>query len=183
MDDTRDADASWVMEALSLYEGALVAYAARLTRDVHAARDVVQEAFLRLCGEDRASTAPHVRAWLYTVCRRLALDAKRRDRRMEPLGETVVRDVAERNGRSEADPADAVAARDEASHVLRLVATLPENQRECLELKFRDGLLYREIAEVTGLTVGNVGFLVHTGLTTLRARLAPAIRRAAGGVQ
>ena len=177
MDEPTQGRASWVMEALELYEGPLVAYAARHTRDVHSARDAVQEAFLRLCGEDEAVTGPHVKAWLYTVVRRLAVDAKRKERRMDPAGDAVIEASAGR----EADPALAVETSDTASHVLRLVADLPENQRECLQLKFGHGLMYREIAEVTGLSVGNVGFLIHTGLTTLRARLAPEVRRVTGG--
>jgi RNA polymerase sigma factor (sigma-70 family) len=179
MDEPTQGRANWVMEALEHHEGRLVAYAARHTRDVHSARDAVQEAFLRLCGEDETGVGPHVKAWLYTVVRRLAVDAKRKERRMEPAGEAVIEASVGR----EADPAAAAETSDAASHVLRMVAELPENQRECLDLKFRHGLMYREIAEVTGLSVGNVGFLIHTGLTTLRARPAPETRRAAGGVQ
>ena len=178
MDQPTGRSAAWVMNALDQYEGVLISYSARLTRDVHAARDVVQEAFLRLCGEDETVTGPHVKAWLYTVVRRLAVDAKRKERRMDPAGEAVIEASVGR----EADPAAAAETSDAASHVLRMVADLPENQRECLQLKFGHGLMYREIADVTGLSVGNVGFLIHTGLTTLRARLAPETRRAAGGV-
>ncbi len=181
MNETTNDRASWVMEVLGQHEAALVAYAARHVRDVHAARDVVQEAFLRLCGEDRTAfdgtAGPHVRAWLYTVCRRLAIDAARKERRMDSAGEAV---MEERLGR-EADPAAGAETRDEAAHALSLLADLPENQRECIDLKFRHGLMYREIAEVTGLTVGNVGFLIHTGLQTLRGRLGREARRAAGG--
>jgi len=179
MDESTNGRASWVTGALDQYEGGLVVYAARLTRDVHAARDVVQEAFLRLCGEDRTRVEPHVKAWLYTVCRRLAIDELRKERHVSSnLGETT---IDARAGR-EADPAGAAETRDEASRALRLLADLPENQREVIDLKFRHGLMYREIADVTGLSAGNVGFLIHTGLKTLRARMA-AKARAAGGVQ
>jgi RNA polymerase sigma-70 factor (ECF subfamily) len=179
MDPSTNGHANWVTKALDQHEGALVVYAARLTRDVHSARDVVQEAFLRLCAEDRATVEPHVKAWLYTVCRRLAIDELRKERRMEPAGETLIETRAGR----EADPAGAAETRDETSHALRLLADLPENQREVIDLKFRHGLMYREIADVTGLSAGNVGFLIHTGLKTLRARMAAKARAAAGGVQ
>jgi len=165
------------MAALDQYEGALVAYAARVTGDVHAARDVVQEAFLRLCGEDEARVGPHVKAWLYTVCRRLALDGLRKERRMDPAGDAA---LATRAG-TETGPAERAETRDEASRVLRLMADLPPNQREVIDLKFRHGLMYREIAEATGLSAGNVGFLIHTGLKTLRERLGREASRSAGG--
>ena len=51
------------------------------------------------------------------------------------------------------------------------LARLSENQREVILLKFEQGLSYEEISEVTGLSSGNVGFLLHTGLKRLRTFL------------
>ena len=48
---------------------------------------------------------------------------------------------------------------------------LPDNQREVIRLKFQQELSYKEISEATGLAVGNVGFLLHTGLKRLRSLL------------
>ena len=42
-----------------------------------------------------------------------------------------------------------------------------------IRLKFQHGLSYKQIAEVTQLSVSNVGFLIHTGLKALRERLNP----------
>lgn len=179
MDEALNGRATWVMTALDEFERPLVAYSTRLTHDVHGARDVVQEAFLRLCSESEARVGPHVKAWLYTVCRRLAIDELRKERRMDPGGDAV---IELRAGR-EADPAGTAETRDEAARALTLLADLPENQREVIDLKFRHGLMYREIADITGLSVGNVGFLIHTGLQTLRGRLSRDVRSAAGGVQ
>jgi RNA polymerase sigma-70 factor (ECF subfamily) len=44
-------------------------------------------------------------------------------------------------------------------------------QQEAVRLKFQHGLSYKEIASVLDLTVTNVGFILHTALKTLRARL------------
>jgi len=48
---------------------------------------------------------------------------------------------------------------------------LSVNQQEVLRLKFQHGLSYRQIAEVTRLTVTNVGFLIHAGLKKLRRQM------------
>jgi RNA polymerase sigma factor (sigma-70 family) len=48
---------------------------------------------------------------------------------------------------------------------------LPDRQQEVLRLKFNAGLSYKEIAEVTGLTSTNVGFILHTAIAKLRKRL------------
>ena len=38
-------------------------------------------------------------------------------------------------------------------------------------MKFQNGLSYEEISHVTHLTVGNVGFLLHTALKAIRKQL------------
>jgi RNA polymerase sigma-70 factor (ECF subfamily) len=161
--------------AVERYEAALTAYARNvLGGDAERARDVVQEAFLRLIGQDPAKVGPHVAEWMYTVCRNLAIDYRRRDRRSERLtdaeAESAVSDAPEPGARSERD--------DALSQVLRSMQSLPRNQQECIRLKFQGGLSYKEISGVTGLTVTNVGFLIHTGLKTLRQRLVAGERPA-----
>lgn len=158
---------AWVEAALARHEAPLVAYAARLTGDAHRARDVVQETFLRLCSEEPSRVDGHVGPWLFAVCRRLAIDDLRKERRMTPTAEAL---LDTRAGRAE-DPAETAATRDHASAALRALATLPENQREVLELRLRHGMSYADIAKVTGHTVTNVGFLLHVGMKALRARL------------
>ena len=48
------------------------------------------------------------------------------------------------------------------------------NQREVIRLKFQNDLSYKEIAEVTGLSATNVGFLLHVALKKLRELLHEA---------
>ena len=43
--------------------------------------------------------------------------------------------------------------------------------KEIMLLKVQESKSYREIAEITGLTVTNVGYLVHQALQILRQRL------------
>jgi RNA polymerase sigma-70 factor (ECF subfamily) len=165
------ADREWVRSAVARYEGPLTTYARNvLGGDADRAQDVVQEAFLRLIGQDRAKVGPHLAEWLYTVCRNLAIDVRRKDRRTERLNDadadSAVSDAPAPGERSEHD--------DALTHVLSNMRRLPRNQQECIRLKFQGGLSYKEISRVTNLTVTNVGFLIHTGLKTLRQRLVDA---------
>ena len=60
---------------------------------------------------------------------------------------------------------------DQAERVRQLkscLKELPENQAKVILLKFEQGMSYKEISEMTGLSSGNVGFLLHTGLKKLR---------------
>ena len=61
---------------------------------------------------------------------------------------------------------------DEYASVLAALDDLPDNQQEVIRLKFQHGMSYKQISEVTGLSVTNVGFLLHVGLKAVRRRLA-----------
>jgi RNA polymerase sigma factor (sigma-70 family) len=56
--------------------------------------------------------------------------------------------------------------------VLKLIGRLPHNQQEVVRLKFQNGFSYQEISRITSLSVGNVGFILHTALKALRSELA-----------
>jgi len=162
-------DPSWIRAALERFEGPLILHARRFTGDLERARDAVQETFLRLCEQAREEVEPHLAEWLFTVCRHVAMDIRRKDR-----GSPERANGSEELERASAEPGpqELVAARESGSRVLALLATLPEKQQEVLRLKFQGGLSYKEIQRATGHSLGNVGYLVHVGLSSLRERLA-----------
>ncbi len=165
--DAQRTQATWVSEALGSYERPLVDYAARLLGDVHGARDVVQETFLRLCGQDRAAVEPHLAEWLFTVCRNRALDVLRKESRMTHLSEEQVNRCLS----PDPGPSDVVERRDLAGRVLTLLETLPPHQKDVIRLKFQNGFSYQEISRISGHSVSNVGYLIHAGIKTLRGCL------------
>jgi RNA polymerase sigma factor (sigma-70 family) len=157
----------WFRTVVDRYEGPLVRYAKSITGDTERARDVVQEAFLRL-HRLNGSRPDNVQAWLYTVCRRQALDVLRKETRMKTLDHAQAA-VCECPMPTQVS---AVEHRESQRQLLRLLADLPANQQEVVRLKFQDGLSYRDIAEITGLTSSNVGYLLHIALKRLREQLA-----------
>lgn len=154
-----DTAAQWIVDALELHEDSLVRYAAWMLRDPDLAREVVQETFLRLCREERSKVEGHIAQWLFTVCRNLAFDTRKREARMTPLEDT---DIGVDSRLEE---------REAVGEIFRFVETLPKNQREVVYLKFQCDLSYKEISEVTKLSIGNVGFLLHHALAAIRKRL------------
>jgi RNA polymerase sigma-70 factor (ECF subfamily) len=162
-----NAHARWVEDALRRYEAPLLHYAARLVGDADAARDVVQDAFLRLCEQRRSDLEGRLAPWLYKVCRNRAMDLRRRGRIVPKASSSAVEETAGTG----ASPEQAIAERDAAANAVAALDALPEAQQEVLRLRLRHGLAYRDIAEVTGLTVSHVGVLIHEGLSTLRRRL------------
>ena len=164
------ATADLVQRAVRAYESSLTGYIYNMTSDLELARDVVQDTFIKLCVQDPARLdGPGLKAWLFTVCRHRALDLLRRRRRLVSIEDWPVDQLADAGP----GPDRCAADRDETALVLRTFRRLPPNQAEVLRLKFHNDLSYQEIADSTGLSPGNVGFLIHTGLKRLRLLLAP----------
>jgi len=157
----------WLRSILERHEPSLVRYAYRLTGDVEVARDVVQDTFLVLCRQGPGSIEDHVVPWLFRVCRNRALDVMKTRHPDSPITEMEHRVRDEHD-----DPGDLLERKEKMSLILDLLGTLPRNQRETIALKFQHGLSYKEISSVTGLSVTNVGFLIHTGLKTIKERLS-----------
>jgi RNA polymerase sigma-70 factor (ECF subfamily) len=62
-----------------------------------------------------------------------------------------------------------VQRQDDLARLRRLVADLPEREREIVALKYGAGLTNREIAKLTGLSESNTGTLLHRTVQRLRA--------------
>jgi RNA polymerase sigma-70 factor (ECF subfamily) len=157
----------WIGAAVVRYQRPLIGYAARLLgNDFDAARDVVQEAFLKLCEQERAKVEPHLVEWLFAVCRNRALDVMRKEKRMRLLDDSQAHALADPS-----DPSTAAQSRGDATSILAMLDDLPANQAEVIRLKFQHGLSYEQISGITQLSIGNVGYLIHTGIKALRQRL------------
>lgn len=167
--DDRSSHRDALHLAVQRYHRPLVAYAKSLTGDLERARDAAQDTLLRLCQQtpDRFEhdIRPRLAAWLFTVCRNRVIDLHRKEHRMTPgLSQDSIATV-------EPTPADAADQHDQQDQLVQLVTTLPDNQREVVQLRFQGGLAYREIAEVTGHSVSHVGVLLHEAIKRLRQQL------------
>src|ERR1700742_3414738 len=105
----------WIRVAVRQYERQLVAYAAHLAGDSERARDIVQEAFVRLCSQDRAKVEAHLAEWLFRVCRNLAIDIRRKERRMNLLSQ----EQSDVLGSPDGEPGDSVERNDSFAAVVR----------------------------------------------------------------
>ena len=162
---TLDPSEDWVLAAVERYQKPLLRFVAGIV-GATLAPDVVQEAFLRLCRQQRSTVEGQLAAWLFTVARNRALELKRRDGREGRLPEEDDVRSPDSGPQSKAERAQAM------TRVSQLLEQLPERQREALLLKFAGDLSYKEIAEVMKLSVSNVGFILHTALRTVRSQLA-----------
>jgi RNA polymerase sigma factor (sigma-70 family) len=166
-DNGHSTKSGWIRSALDRFEGDLLRYAQRILGDAGRAEEVVQDTFLQLCKKPPEALNGELAPWLYRVCRNRSFDVKRKEQRMT----TTVDGQLSLETTSDAAPDVRVEQSETSDTIARLMGDLPDNQREVIRLKFQSGLTYRQIAEVTGLSASNVGFLIHTGITTLRKQM------------
>jgi RNA polymerase sigma-70 factor (ECF subfamily) len=161
---------SWLQSTFDLYQRPLVAYAWRLlSGDLESARDCVQETFLSLCQQPRSSVEGHVDAWLFKVCRNRAMDHHRREGRMNQLNQTMESSLA---SSAQVDPLRSIELDEEHRGVELQILQLSPREQELLTLRMSHGMSYKQIAEITGLSVTNVGFLLHQAISRLKTALA-----------
>jgi RNA polymerase sigma-70 factor (ECF subfamily) len=135
----------------------------RIVRDLGTAEDLLQETFWQIwqsAGQYRGSGAAP--AWMMRIARNRALDHLRRQRARVPTlsaDADEVEAVADR-----ATTETAVEVRMQHELVQRALATIPEDQRLCIELAYFDGLSQREIAEQTNLALGTIKSRLRLGL-------------------
>jgi RNA polymerase sigma factor (sigma-70 family) len=150
-----------------------VAYgiAFRVLRDERLAEDAVQEGFLavwRSAGTFRAERAK-ASTWVVTLVHRRAVDIVRREerRRAEPLEPSSGRETPDPGGSAE----DEAWLGFERERVLQALATLPDAQREALELAYYGGYSQSELAETLGVPLGTIKSRMFAGLARLRELL------------
>ncbi|MGZ9929804.1 sigma-70 family RNA polymerase sigma factor [Streptomyces sp. NC-S4] len=150
--------------------------------DRQRAEDLLQETLFRAWTHPEALESGHtsVRPWLYTVGRRLAIDA-RRARRVRPA--EVGPDALDHSPAADDHTEQAVATLD----VRRALRLLSPAHRAVLVQIYYHGSSVGEAAEVLGLPAGTVKSRTHYALRALRAAMpgygpgTPAVPAAPGG--
>lgn len=147
------------------HQARVLALAHRFLGDAGAAEDVGQEAFLRVL-QKAGSFSPKAQftTWLYRIVANLCWDARRQAARERRL----IRAAAQTPPEFDETPV----RRDTQEAVRRAVGELPDRQRLVLILHRFDGLGHREIADITGWSVGAVESCLVRAYATLRERLA-----------
>jgi RNA polymerase sigma factor (sigma-70 family) len=158
---------AWVQSALERFERPLLQYALSILQDIDRARDTVQETFLRLHKQEQATIEGHLSQWLFTVCRNCALKSlKKEDRYIY-----VEHEEFEHHKVESITPLQEMARREQVARLMEHVKSLPRNQQEVVRLRFHGNHSYQEISKITGLTVGNVGFILNAAMRNLRTKL------------
>ena len=116
--------------------------------------------YARLSEGESIESAP---AWIFTVARNSALDARRRGRRFEPLADAMRQALPDHAPNPEQEVLD----QERRRRMREAVQGLSPQQQQCLHLR-AEGLRYREIAQVLGIRGSTVGEFLQRGIGRLR---------------
>lgn len=143
--------------------GSLVKYALGYAGELHAAEDIVSEAFLRAVRHMAIQHSLPTRAWFYKVVRNIALDAKRKSRW------TQGGDIPEMaDSSTDMNPEASIERREQLAELSGILDRLPENYRSVLTLREIGGLSYLEIAGVMDTSLENVKVLLFRARQKVR---------------
>ncbi|MEA2123868.1 MAG: hypothetical protein QOI80_650 [Solirubrobacteraceae bacterium] len=143
------------------YADNVYGYVCSIVRDEHEAEDVTQQIFAKLLTALQRYEPRSVpfSAWILRIAHNAAIDSMRA-RRAVPCEEVRSPELE-----------DASVARERARDLQEAIATLPEEQREVIVMRFVMGLSPREIADRIGRSEDAVHGLQHRGRITLRREL------------
>lgn len=149
------------------WRAALLRYLSTFGLAQQDAEEVVQEVFLSLFShlqKDKARS--NLRGWLFRVAHNLAL--KRRSAESKAVGISDIDNLPH----PALNPEEEMASAQRHERLSSVLYALPEQDRRCLYLR-AEGLRYREIAEVLGISLGSVAASLERSL----ARFQRADRR------
>lgn len=152
------------------YERPLLRYAARILQNSDEAQDAVQEAFLRLIRSWNGELKPckNLEAWLYKVTHNYAMSLLRKSSRMEQLRPQDEEKIV---GVTQPERGKEFRTNDVARQAMLALQKLSPREQQVIILKIFEEKSYKEIAEICGLSIGNVGYILHNALRKLAKQL------------
>lgn len=123
--------------------------ALRITLKHEEAQDIVQDTLIRVWSKrDEWDSIESIEAFSLTICRNLALDRIKLKANSNESLDSIHIDAPDTNG----TPYDQMLQKDRIELVRRMVNSLPEKQRSCMQLRDFEGKTYKEIAEILNIS-------------------------------
>lgn len=136
---------------------ALFAYIMRLTQDVDQANDVFQETFMKaiVCiRSHQYKTTGKFSAWLMRIAHNLVIDSVRNNRNMPQYDGDMQNNVLYNNVRLSQECCEEDMLRQaDLTTLEKLIGMLPPVQQEIVHLRFYEDLSFKEIAQITNVSI------------------------------
>ncbi len=157
----QSGDSTAFRQLVERHQRAAFSVAVALVKDEQDAREVVQEAFVRVYkGLPQFQGGSSFFTWLYRIVTNLSIDHIRRPSRKETeLDESLPLDAAEHAPIARpdgADPLDSVHRGELRQRIEAALAELPDYHRGVIVMREVHGMSYEEMAEAMGVSKGTI---------------------------
>jgi RNA polymerase sigma factor (sigma-70 family) len=150
--------------------------ALRITSSVQLAEEVTEDVFFQVWRQAPRfdPTRGTVRAWILTIARSRALDARRSLPPFDYQGDTATDSLDNQDGQN--DLPDLLSAIEQKNSLYQALESLETVPRQLIALSFFKGLSHEEIAGHTGLPLGTVKSHLRRAIIHLREILTEQIK-------
>jgi RNA polymerase sigma factor (sigma-70 family) len=157
---------------LARYQAKLYTYIHFTVRNEDAANDLFQETFVKAIvtiQQGRYVDSGKFSAWITRIAHNLLIDRYRLEKNENWVSnDDVEGDLFNDASLSDANVEMRMVAEQSLNDVSRLVSELPANQREVIYMRFYQDLSFKEIAEITGVSINTALGRVRYALLNLR---------------
>ncbi|WP_109300432.1 RNA polymerase sigma factor [Aquimarina sp. AU474] len=133
--------------------------------DLDQAEDIVQDSFIKLWNNCSKVNLDKAKSYVYTVATNLGISITRHQKVRFKYKDYVTQRKTDINQES---PEFIMLEKEYMEKFKNAIAALPERQREVFLLSRIDKKTYREIAELSGVSVKAIEKLMHKALVALR---------------
>jgi RNA polymerase sigma-70 factor (ECF subfamily) len=142
---------------LNRYEGCIYSYIYFIVRNKDLAEDIFQETFVKAImtiKQGRYTENGKFKAWITRIAHNLIIDYFRQERNENTISNDEVEvDLFNNSKLCDGTVEDEIIHRQVLSDVKKLIQFLPESQREVLEMRYYQDLSFKEIADITGVSI------------------------------
>ena len=141
--------------------------ALRITLNHEEAQDIVQDTMMKVWNKrDELEGIESIEAYCMTICRNLSLDKmKAKSKQNESLDQihTETLDLG-------VNPYEQMMQKDRIDLVRRMVNSLPEKQKSCMQLRDFEGKSYKEIASILNISEDQVKVNIYRARQAIKQK-------------
>lgn len=157
---------------LNRYKSSIYSYIYFIVRNKELAEDIFQETFVKVImtiKQGRYTENGKFKAWITRIAHNLIIDNYRQERNENTISNDEVEvDLFNNIKLCDGTVEDEIVRRQVLSDVRKLVRYLPDNQREVLEMRYYQDLSFKEIADITGVSINTALGRMRYAIMNLR---------------
>ncbi|MDR0395485.1 MAG: sigma-70 family RNA polymerase sigma factor [Tannerella sp.] len=142
---------------LNRYQKSIHSYIFYIVRNHDVTEDIFQETFLKVImtiKQGRYTDNGKFKAWIMRIAHNLVIDNFRQERNENTISNDEVEiDLLNDMKLCDSNVEDHMVREQVYSDVKKLVKHLPDNQREVLEMRYYQDMSFKEIADITGVSI------------------------------